>query len=171
MECCGERKGHRVTVYASGSTIGAEVEHGGATYLLLRLGEEVYGVPGVCVREITRWHAPTTVPGAPPSLPGIINQRGFVMPVVNVHPLLGLPDVSPDRATRYVILQHEDVDLALIVDMVLDLLELPAATFQPLPAALDPQRARLLHALVWLDDQPVALIDLAALIATLRMGD
>jgi purine-binding chemotaxis protein CheW len=82
-----------------------------------------------------------------------------------------LPDDTPNRATRYVILQHEDVDIALIVDAVLDLLELQPATFQPLPAALDPQRARLLHALVRLDDQPVALIDLAALIATLRMGD
>ncbi len=159
------------TVYASGSTINTEGEQAATTYLLLRLSEEVYGVPGTCVREITRWHAPTTVPGAPPALPGIISQRGFVMPVVNVHPLLGLPDGAPDRATRYVILQHEDVDIALIVDAVLDLLELQPATFQPLPAALDPQRARLLHALVRLDDQPVALIDLAALIATLRMGD
>jgi purine-binding chemotaxis protein CheW len=159
-----------VTVFASGST-NTEGEQAGTTYLLLRLGEEVYGVTGTCVREITRWHAPTTVPGAPPALPGIINQRGFVMPVVNVRPLLGLPDDTPNRATRYVILQHEDVDIALIVDAVLDLLELQPATFQPLPAALDPQRARLLHALVRLDDQPVALIDLAALIATLRMGD
>ncbi len=141
------------------------------TYLLLRLGAETYGLPGPCVREITRWHAPTTVPGTPPSLPGIISQRGFVIPVVNLHPLLGLPDVLPDRATRYVVLQHEEVDIALMVDAVLDLRELPTAAFQPLPTALDPQRARLLHALMWLDDQPVALLDLAALIATLRMGD
>lgn len=142
-----------------------------ASYLLLRLGSEIYGVPGTCVRGVARWRAWTPVPGAPAALPGIINQRGFVMPVVNVHPLLGLPESPPDRATRYVLIHHDDVDLALLVDTVLDLVELLPTTFEALPAALDPQRARFLSGIARLDDQMLALIDLSAVIATLRAGD
>lgn len=158
-------------VSSSGETTDVAHERTATNYLLLRLDTEVYAVPGACVREVTRWRVPTPVPSAPAILPGIISQRGFVLPVVNVHPLFGLPEMPPDRATRYVIIQYDDVDLALMVDAVLDLTDLPTSALEPLPAALDPQRARLLHALIRLDEQPVGLIDLAALIATLRTGD
>ncbi len=118
-----------------------------------------------------RWRAPTPVPGAPEALPGIISQRGFIMPVVYIHTLLGLSVSPPDRSTRYVVVQYEDVDMALLVDAVIDLLDIPESAFESLPTALDPQRARLLHALARLDDKPLAVINLAALIAVLRVGD
>ena len=155
----------------SGEPMNTEQAQEPASYLLLRLGSEIYAVPGVSVRGIARWRALTPVPGAPAGLPGIINQRGFVMPVVNIHPLLGLPESPPDRATRYVLIQHDDVDLALLVDSVLDLVELSPTTFEALPVGLDPQRARFLSSIAHLDDQMLALLDLSAVIAALRAGD
>lgn len=146
-------------------------EQAADSYLLFRLGDEIYGIPGNTVREVMRWHPPTPVPGAPAALPGIISQRGVVMPVVYVHTLLGLPESSPDRATRYVVVHYDAVDMALLVDAVIDLVDLPDAVFEPLPTALDPQRARFLHALARLDEKPLAVINLATLIAALRVGD
>ncbi len=148
-----------------------EHAEGSVNHLLLRLGGEIYGVPGACVRGVARWRALTPVPGAPAALPGIINQRGFVMPVVNLYPLLGLPESAPDRATRYVLIEHDGIDLALLVDAVLDLVELSPTTFEALPMGLDPQRARFLSSIARLDDQILALIDLSAVIAALRTGD
>ncbi len=139
-------------------------------YLLLRLGDEVYALPGTTIREIARWRAPTPVPGAPPVLPGIINQRGAIVPVVHPHTLFGLVESPPNRATRYVIMQHDEVALALFVDAVIDFVDLAATALEPLPAALDPQRARFLRALARHDDQPLAVVEPAALIATLRTG-
>ncbi len=155
----------------SDEPMNTEQVQGPASYLLLRLGNEIYGVPGASVRGVARWRAVTPVPGTPAALPGIINQRGFVMPVVNIHPLLGLPESPPDRATRYVLIQHDAVDLALLVDTVLDLVELPPTSFEALPVGLDPQRARFLSNLARFDDQMLALIDLSAIIAALRAGD
>ncbi|MBO9313640.1 MAG: chemotaxis protein CheW, partial [Chloroflexus sp.] len=48
-------------------------------YLTMRLASEYYALPGTSVREIMRWRTPTPVPGAPPVIPGLINQRGQIL--------------------------------------------------------------------------------------------
>lgn len=140
------------------------------SYLLLRLADEYYTLPSTSVREITRWRVPTLVPGAPPVLPGIINQRGVVLPVVNLCGLLGLPTTPPGRTTRYVIAYQEDVGLALLADGVIDLINLRLSDLETVPATLPPQQARLLQGLGRMDNRPVAVLDLTEVIAALR-GD
>jgi purine-binding chemotaxis protein CheW len=139
--------------------------------LLVQLAGEIYGIPSASVREVVRYRAYTPVPGAPPILPGILNQRGAILPVVELRPLLGLDITDITRATRLVVTAHNDIDMALLVEAVLDLAGLPADTIQPLPAALDPARARFLRGVARHEDQPVALLDLDELIAGLRAGD
>ena len=138
--------------------------------LLLRLASELYGVPSASVREVVRYRAYTPVPGSPPSLPGILSQRGTVLPVVELRPLLGLAMMPVTRSARLVIVTHQEIDMALLVEAVLDLAALPADTLQPLPAALDPARARFLRGIADYEQQPVALIDLDEMIAGLRAG-
>ena len=138
--------------------------------LLLQLAGELYGVPSASVREVVRYRAYTPVPGSPPSLPGILSQRGIILPIVELRPLLGLVMAPVTRAARLVIVNHQEIDMALLVEAVLDLAALPADTLQPLPAALDPTRARFLRGIADYEQQPVALIDLDELIAGLRSG-
>lgn len=135
--------------------------------LLLQLGDERYAVAGLAVREIDRWRAPTPVPGAPPALPGIISQHGAILPVVDLRALLGMPPSQPGRATRLVMVQHEGLDLALLVDVVIDLIRLPTAELEPPPTA-DHRRARLITAVGRYEDRPLGLIDLGGLIAALQ---
>ncbi|HNP71108.1 MAG TPA: chemotaxis protein CheW [Kouleothrix sp.] len=136
--------------------------------LLFRLAGEVYALPSACVREVIRYRDYTPVPGAPATLPGILNQRGVVVPVVDIYPLLGLSAPPASRATRLVMLSHQEIDMALLVEAVLDLAALPPAALEPPPPALDPARARFLRGLATFEQQPVALLDLDELIAGLR---
>jgi purine-binding chemotaxis protein CheW len=145
-------------------TTEAEEEQPTTSYLLLRLADELYAVHSTAVREIARWRQPTPVPGAPPMLPGIINQRGVVLPVINMCALLGLSETPPGRSTRYLVAYHEDIGMALLVDMVLDLVELPDALRETVPPTLNPQQARLLHAIFRHDQQLIALLDLAEIV-------
>lgn len=141
-----------------------------SSFLLLRVGDEYYALPSACVSEIARWRMPTPVPGAPAVLPGIINHRGVVLPVVHLALLLGLPETEAGRSTRYLIARHGEVDLALLVDAIIDMVNLPEADREPLPTTLNPQQARLLIAITRLDDLPVALLDLAEIV-TLARGE
>jgi purine-binding chemotaxis protein CheW len=136
--------------------------------LLIQLMGEVYALPSSSVREVLRHREYTPVPGAPPTLPGILSQRGLILPVVEMHPLLGLEAAAVSRATRLVIVSHADVDMALLVDAVLDLEALPADAVEPVPITLDAARARFLRGVVQHNEQTVALLDLDELIAALR---
>jgi purine-binding chemotaxis protein CheW len=136
--------------------------------LLVRMNGEIYALPSQSVREVMRYRDYTPVPGAPPMLPGILNQRGTIVPIVNLYPLLGLESPPVTRATRLVIMAHNDVDLALLLEAVLDLTTIVITTIEPIPVALDPVRARFLRGVVQHDEQVIALIDLDELIATLR---
>jgi purine-binding chemotaxis protein CheW len=157
-------------VFASSSTAKDIAAPATLDVLLLQLAGELYSIPSVSVREVVRYRAYTPVPGSPPSLPGILSQRGTILPVVELRSLLGLTIAPITRAARLVIVAHQDIDMALLAEAVLDLAALPADTLQPLPAALDPARARFLRGIAHHDQQPVMLLDLGELIAGLRAG-
>lgn len=139
-------------------------------YLLFRVGEEYFALESGTVREVIRWREPVPVPGTPPLLPGILVQRGTVYTAVNARLLLGNEATAAARATRYVLLQIEDQQLALLVDAVLDLVVLDRTRIELVPATLDPQRARLLGGLIRTEAALVALLDAGELLAVLQSG-
>jgi purine-binding chemotaxis protein CheW len=143
-------------------------QHPDLEVLLVRLDQELYAVSSANLRGVARYRPITPVPGAPPALPGILSLRGAILPVVDPRLILGLdrPDVS--RASRLAVLTHDDVELALLVDAVLDLVALRADTLEAPPAALDPVRAKLLRGVARFEGRPVMLLDLGELIAALR---
>jgi purine-binding chemotaxis protein CheW len=136
--------------------------------LLIQLAGELYALPSASVREVIRYRAYTPVPGAPPMLPGVLNQRGQILPVVELSPLLGLERAPLSRSTRLVMVSHTDIDMALLVEQVLDLTSRPVEGVEPLPTALDPARARYLRGVAHYDERPVAILELSEVIAGLR---
>jgi purine-binding chemotaxis protein CheW len=136
--------------------------------LLVQIEHELYALPSASVREVARYRPWTAVPGAPTTLPGIINQRGMILPIVEPRPLLGLEQTELTRAARLVVVIHNEVGMALLVEAVLDLMPLPASEIEPVPAALDPARARLLRGVAHHENQPIGLLDMDELIASLR---
>jgi purine-binding chemotaxis protein CheW len=127
--------------------------------LLVQVEHELYAVPSAGVREVARYRALTPIPGAPRTLPGIISQRGTILPVADLRLILDLGLAEVTRATRLVITSHEEIELALLVDSVLDLMTFSADRVEPVPAALDPARARFLNGVLQHEGQPVALLD------------
>ena len=139
--------------------------------LILRIGNEHFALPSAAVREVMRFRAWTVVPGAPPLLPGIISQRGSILPIVDLRPLLNLPDAALERAARFVVIQHNEIDMALLADSVLDLASIEASAFAPPPGGSEARRNRFVRGLAESNQRPLALIDLDALIAVLREVD
>lgn len=136
--------------------------------LLFQIEREIYGIPSTAVREIIRYRSFTTVPAAPAVLPGILSQRGLILPIVEMRLLLGLPQSEITRATRLVIGAHAEIDFALLVDSVMDLVTLKLDTIDPIPIALDPARARFLQGIGQYEETPVILLNLDELIAGLQ---
>jgi purine-binding chemotaxis protein CheW len=68
------------------------------------VGNEVFAVPMAPVREIIRVPDVVRVPLSPPSLEGLANLRGLVLPVVSLRRLFRFPDRTHDDATRALVI-------------------------------------------------------------------
>ena len=53
--------------------------------LCFRVGERVFAMDIMCIREILRSCVVTPVPNAPPGVAGVLNLRGALLPVVDLH--------------------------------------------------------------------------------------
>jgi purine-binding chemotaxis protein CheW len=82
------------------------------------VGEVSYAVPIHAVREIVNPLAIVPLPHAPEAVPGVSDYRGDVVPVVDMRLRLGLPQVTPTRRTKWIILDVGGRFVALVVDSV-----------------------------------------------------
>jgi len=83
--------------------------------LVFRLAGESLGLRLAAVAEIIRPPDLAHMPLVPPSLLGLANLRGIVMPVVSMRALLHLPEIAADESTRVVVMRGDN-PVGFVVD-------------------------------------------------------
>ena len=100
-------------------------------YIVIRIGEEQYGIDIKYIDNIVRMQQITRVPQVPAHFKGVINLRGEVIPVMSIRVKMGLaPDVE-SKDTRIIIIkmdQHEPI--GMMVDMVKEVVNLSSAEIE-----------------------------------------
>ena len=108
-----------------------------AQFLTFMLGEEVFALDIRCVREIIQCCPMTAVPLMPVFVRGVINLRGAVVPVIDLHARFGRPAATLGQKTCIVIFDStrdgERVELGLLVDAVSAVLDIAPDAIEPAP--------------------------------------
>lgn len=106
-------------------------------YLTFLLGEEMFAIGILAIREIIEYGYLTEVPMTPPFIRGVINLRGAVVPVVDLTVRFGREPRETTKRTCIVIVEvtsetgrHE---MGIVVDAVSEVLEIPRADVEPPP--------------------------------------
>ncbi|TGK39060.1 chemotaxis protein CheW [Leptospira andrefontaineae] len=108
-------------------------------YLTFKIGEETFGIGLLNVKEILEYTHVTTVPMMPTFIPGVINLRGNVVPVLDVCDKFFRKKHSPDKRTCIVIVEVPEsingarMDIGLIVEAVYEVLSIPSSEIEPPP--------------------------------------
>ena len=103
-----------------------------ATQLVVfRIDKSEYALPVGNVGEILRMVAIAPVPEAPEWLPGVINLRGKVIPVINLRTRLGLPAEKIGLNTPIIVAEHEGHMVGLVADSVTELLTVSGDSIEP----------------------------------------
>lgn len=109
-----------------------------AQFLTFALGDEVFAMDIRTVREIIQVGPMTTVPLMPSFVRGVINLRGAVVPVIDLHARFGRAPAKLSKKTCIVIFDStrdgERVELGLMVDAVSEVIEIAAAQIEPAPS-------------------------------------
>lgn len=107
------------------------------SFLTFLIGDAVYGLDLVRMREIIKTRAPTEVPRTPPFIAGIISVRGMVIPVIDLRVRLSLPARSRDALRCLVVARGED-RFGLLVDQVLQVVSLAPSEIEANPTLARP---------------------------------
>lgn len=105
----------------------------GGKYLTFVLGEEEYGVRIENVREIIAMLPVTRVPRTPEVVLGVINLRGKIVPVFDMHRKLGMPPVPDTRYTCIVVVTVEGMEVGIVVDRVREVMTILETQVEPSP--------------------------------------
>ncbi len=108
-----------------------------AQYLTFALGKEVFAMDIRTVREIIQHGSMTNVPLMPVFVRGVMNLRGSVVPVIDLHARFGRPPADVGKKTCIVIFDAmrdgERVELGLMVDAVSEVIDIAASQIEPPP--------------------------------------
>jgi purine-binding chemotaxis protein CheW len=124
-----------------------------------RLGEDIYAVDIMRVREIIRPQKLAALPKAPVFMEGVLNLRGAVIPVVDLRKRFDMPRREDDRNRRLLILALAGRTLGIIVDEVTEVITVPVANLKPPPRVTHGVGAEYLVGVCLVQDDLVMLLD------------
>ena len=143
-------------------------------YLTFLVGDEMFGIGILNVREILEYGHVTSVPMMPPFVRGVINLRGSVVPVIDLAARFGREPATIRRRTCIVIceLEHEGEEQALgvVVDAVSEVLDIPAGEVEPPPAFGARIRNDFISGMGKVDGKFVILLELQNVLAVEEMA-
>ncbi len=106
-------------------------------YLTFTLGEQMFALDILCIREIIEYGNVTTVPMTPSFIRGVINLRGAVVPVVDLAVRFGRGARDITKRTCIVIIEFEtpqgQQEMGIVVDAVSEVLEIRNGDIEPPP--------------------------------------
>ena len=101
--------------------------------LCFALAGEAYALPILKVREIQAQATITRIPKAPPYMPGVINLRGAIVPILELRHRFSLGAPPEDTRPVIVIVEALKRTLGIRVDSVSDVLDLDPSSIRPAP--------------------------------------
>ena len=102
-----------------------------------QLGEEYYGIDIMQVNEIQKVQDIRNIPNAPAYVEGIINLRGEIIPVINLHKRFHLRRASLSEEDKllsgFLILNLDGMQLGVFIDKVSRVVTIDREKIQPPP--------------------------------------
>ena len=125
------------------------------------LREQEFGISIMECREIGRVSTIARVPEAPPSIRGVTNLRGRVLPVLDARKCMGLDAVAPTNKSRFIVIEIRGRLFALLVDRVARIVKLAASDIVAQPAQTGPWCAT---GIAHIDGSDVAVLNVDCLL-------
>jgi purine-binding chemotaxis protein CheW len=105
-----------------------------------QLGEELYGINIMDVKEIVRVQAIRAIPNAPVYVEGIFNLRSEIIPIINLHKRFHLKKLlnseEDELLSGFIIIDIDGMKLGVIIDRVSRVVTVEKEDIQPPPQML-----------------------------------
>lgn len=142
-----------------------KTEYDTVQYIVIKLGDEQYGVDIKFIDNIVRMQHITRVPRVPDYLKGVINLRGEVIPVMSLRVKMDLEADEITKATRIIILKLEQHGtIGIIVDEVKEVVTLTMDEIEKITYDGKEDKNIFLTGIGKHDNELISLLDLNAVV-------
>ena len=129
-----------------------------------QLGEELYGVNIMDVKEIVRVQAIRTIPNAPTYVEGIFNLRSEIIPIINLHKRFHLRKLvtseEDELLSGFVILDIDGMKLGVIIDRISRVVTIEREDIQPPPQMFSGIGAEYIQGVVRQEEGYLIILDI-----------
>jgi len=136
-------------------------------FLSFGLGSEQYAIDILRVREIRANMPVTRIANSAPSMKGIFDLRGSIVPVFDMRVLLGLPPAEVANPV-VIILYIDGRPAGIVVDVVCQVVALERGAVKPVPSGSTDLEAACIIGATSIDDGMLIVLDIARLMLTLE---
>jgi len=153
----------------SGRQQGIEAE--GKQFLTFCLGDELYGMDILQVKEIKGYTAITKIPNMPSHIKGVLNLRGSIVPIVELRAAFGMPTIDYTALTVIILVVVRDRIIGLVVDSVSDVVSISQKDIEASPDFGTKVDVSFLSGIGKSGDKLVALLNVDQLLTEKYMQD
>jgi purine-binding chemotaxis protein CheW len=129
-----------------------------------QIGEELYGINIMDVKEIVRVQDIRAIPNAPSYVEGIFNLRSEIIPIINLHKrfhikkMIGSED--DELLSGFVIIDIDGMKLGVIIDRVSRVVTVEQSNIQPPPQMLSGIGAEYIQGVVRQEHGYLIILDI-----------
>jgi purine-binding chemotaxis protein CheW len=129
-----------------------------------QLGEELYGINIMDVKEIVRVQTIRAIPNAPMYVEGIFNLRSEIIPIINLHKRFHLKKLAASEddelLSGFIILDIDGMKLGVIIDRVSRVVTIEKEEIQPPPQMLSGIGAEYIQGVVRQEQGYLIILDI-----------
>src|SRR5215469_350534 len=129
-----------------------------------QLGEELYGVNIMDVKEIVRVQTIREIPNAPAYVEGIFNLRSEIIPIINLHKRFYIKKLltseEDELLSGFVILDIDGMKLGIIIDRISRVITIEKEDIQPPPQMLSGIGAEYIRGVVRQEHGYLIILDI-----------
>lgn len=129
-----------------------------------KLGEEEYGVKIAKVHEIITMIPITKLPRSGEYVDGVINLRGNIITVINLHRRFGIPEKESDGLTRIMVVEIKGRTVGLIVDSVTEVMRVADDLLQDPPESASQVNEKFISKVAKMNNRLIILLSLDEII-------
>ena len=137
--------------------------------LTFALGQEVYGVDILRVKEIRGWTPVTRIPQSPAAVLGVLNLRGAIVPIVDLRVRFAMQSAEFNAVTVVIVLSLRTADgqreCGIVVDSVRDVVDIAADSVRPAPTMHGCEANEFIEGITTLGEQMLILLDADRLVS------
>ncbi len=132
-----------------------------------QLGEELYGIDIMNVKEIQKVREIRTIPNAPAYVEGIFNLRGNIIPIISLHKRFHLrkADLSEEdqMLSGFMIIKINDRFIGVYIDKVSRVMTIEQSEIQPPPQMISGIGTEYIQGVVKENDGYLIILDISRL--------